>query len=1515
MLSFTPEKLSGSQDTTSVLVQLLSLALALGRKGFAFRWYPEHLLLDSNLNQAYLAGFTPVRVASRFERHQLSAEFLKSLRIFASSRGSENETPVRILRKWERHRGKQLFGCLAEFLQRRPVQSTTITSFEIPRSRELEIVTGLYQLSERSTGKAVIFYGDYGEGKTTFLQQIECKLSQKQTWLSKFESPASLQSYGAARKWIDEIFENLDAYKLWKADLVAAGWNDFLEGSTMVKDDIISATFFQILNRKRKAGQTFTFLIDDVDRFDPESLRLLSTILQYIEHHPVLFVLTASKRVQLQDHVISVSFEPFPPRMSHDACYVPLWKSEQKHLYLRQIYEHAAGNPLLFRMFLKQILSEKENHAIWQDHQWFLPDQIISSYSNSVASLYADLLAQLSEKEEFLLKNASIQGKSFDAGLLPIDQAVDEVLTSLQKKGILNKENGKCKFRQPILADMFYQQIDTQTRIALHLQLAKTMIGRNIPKSGADIARHLLRSGEVNQALEYACKAAAEKGVRTDDVLDVLNELEKCMDELSSNDRARLLGQKAALLFRKGRYPAAAETYFKVRELALTDRETGFENSVRWAQSLFLNNEILSAQKALNEEEKLLPQIKNSRMLISFYFTRGLCSWYRGERQIEDFEKAFALAESCQDYDALAAGYRHRAELALREGSLREAEDSARMVLKYANKVANHEETGCALRVLGSLAWRQSNHKKAVRIFKQSIRAFQKIDHLYGIAVVWSLVGNVHVEQYRFKEAMSAFQKAATLFNKLDHPHEVSLAQFNKGLIYIEQGRLSSAERIFLRCRLIDKKAGNKRYYAYDLRALAVVSMLRGFHRKAERLLRRTLQICEELHAEGDVLQTNLILLFSELEQKNFRKAQPLIEFFEKRMETLQEPMIKSEVHYLFGHYYGYLNEREKALHHIEKSLRMSKEIRYYKLSGMNLILELIFRNTLPPRNDCNLSLAIRLLRRSGNEIALSDYLLKLYQAYPALLKQKQHALWLPKMQRLYRRIKHAGKHRMVHQLTHLVSMEKDSAEELFEWWNGLLQMFQAPQDLEVNLEKVLGRLTGDVKASASTLRFRQASGEMQFISFPQNRNGSESAEFHEKIWNRLLSARQSLCLEMSDFPELSGSGWVTEHQVTSILAVPILSSTEAFGMWYFERWAPQPAFTRKDLNRIAFFCTASSPLLENAIYLDYKKQTRNSQIPAYSFANFIGRSKGMQEIYRQMMRLASLEISVLILGESGTGKELVAKALHNHSPRSAFPFLAVNCSAIPETLIESELFGYNRGAFTGAVATKPGMVERAHKGTLFLDEVGDLSSATQAKLLRVMQEREIQRLGDTTARKVDVRFLFATHKDLKKMVREELYREDLYYRITVYTLTIPPLRDRKEDIPELVSFFLQKFCQLFRKEKIALSPSALRILIEYSWPGNVRELENLVQSLLVNCESNSSIEPSDLPPQITGARSFQKFSGLSLDEAKQEFEKEFLMQALLRNRWNKTHTARDLRITRQGLINMIQRLRLHQPE
>jgi two-component system NtrC family response regulator len=309
------------------------------------------------------------------------------------------------------------------------------------------------------------------------------------------------------------------------------------------------------------------------------------------------------------------------------------------------------------------------------------------------------------------------------------------------------------------------------------------------------------------------------------------------------------------------------------------------------------------------------------------------------------------------------------------------------------------------------------------------------------------------------------------------------------------------------------------------------------------------------------------------------------------------------------------------------------------------------------------------------------------------------------------------------------------------------------------------------------------------------------------------------------------------------------------------------------------------------------------------AFHGIVGTSKSMKDIYRFIQRVAASDISVLISGESGTGKEVVAHALHEQSQRKNNPFVVVNCGAIPENLLESELFGHEKGSFTGAHVQKRGKFELANTGTLFLDEIGELVPPLQVKLLRFLQDRKIERVGSTQPLEVDVRIVAATNRDLKRDMENHVFREDLYYRLRVVPLDMPPLRARKEDIILLAQYFLKKYCQEHRKQPITLSPEAEGALLMHPWPGNVRELENLISRSVV-MSPRSVLKPSDL-----GFALDQIPTDVNLKFARKAIEKDFVQKALHRNTGIVSRAARELGISRVNLYELIEKYEIRVKE
>ena len=337
---------------------------------------------------------------------------------------------------------------------------------------------------------------------------------------------------------------------------------------------------------------------------------------------------------------------------------------------------------------------------------------------------------------------------------------------------------------------------------------------------------------------------------------------------------------------------------------------------------------------------------------------------------------------------------------------------------------------------------------------------------------------------------------------------------------------------------------------------------------------------------------------------------------------------------------------------------------------------------------------------------------------------------------------------------------------------------------------------------------------------------------------------------------------------------------------------------------------------------------------------SIIGESLPIREVFDVVERAAGSQSTVMIYGESGTGKELIARALHINSPRASKPFIAVNCGAIPHELLESELFGYEKGSFTGAINTRIGRLELANQGTIFLDEIGDMPTSLQVKLLRVLAEREIDRLGSTKPTPIDIRVITATHRNLEESMRAGKFREDLFYRLNIIPINLPPLRERKADIPLLVNHFLKQLNGT--AESKTISEEAMHFLVNYSWPGNIRELANFVERMLV-LSIGSTITPRDLPEKILGDAPKEKWQplnkeeegnpaqmlqqslkqsfhvgipedGINLKKTVEEFEKELLLEALEKTGWVKNKAANLLGLNRTTLVEKLKKLQISSP-
>jgi len=379
----------------------------------------------------------------------------------------------------------------------------------------------------------------------------------------------------------------------------------------------------------------------------------------------------------------------------------------------------------------------------------------------------------------------------------------------------------------------------------------------------------------------------------------------------------------------------------------------------------------------------------------------------------------------------------------------------------------------------------------------------------------------------------------------------------------------------------------------------------------------------------------------------------------------------------------------------------------------------------------------------------------------------------------------------------------------------------------------------------------------------------------------------------------------VMNLKLSSVMCAPLVARGQLLGVIYVGNDDVVSLFEESSLDVLSVFATQGALILQNALQADELRSDRDqlaAELDDKRFGDIIGSCPSMLEVFRKVEKVAGADVNVLVTGETGTGKELIAREIHRRSARKDGPLVVVNCGAIPENLMESELFGHVRGAFTGAVQTRPGKFQQANGGTLFLDEIGEMPVALQVKLLRALQEREVVKVGDSRPEKVDIRVVAATNRSLEEEIRSGNFREDLYYRLNVVNLHLPPLRERGEDVVVLAKYLLKKYADEIDTKVRGFTPNALVAVRKYGWPGNVRQLENRLKKAIVLCDK-SLVGPEDLdlfPEALQGI--------VPLPQAREDFTRRYILEVLERNGGNRTKTARDLGVDPRTVFRYLER-------
>ncbi len=483
-------------------------------------------------------------------------------------------------------------------------------------------------------------------------------------------------------------------------------------------------------------------------------------------------------------------------------------------------------------------------------------------------------------------------------------------------------------------------------------------------------------------------------------------------------------------------------------------------------------------------------------------------------------------------------------------------------------------------------------------------------------------------------------------------------------------------------------------------------------------------------------------------------------------------------------------------------------------------------------------------------------------------------------------------------------SAEMAGMMKLSEFNRRLLEIKGVPEQIDALLEAVIEATHA---ATGFVILLRDGEPQVTAVRNLQTKGVPPSVHaLSDSIIRRVIDTRQPLIVSDALHDTVFGTSQsVINLKLCSVMAAPLMAQGQLLGVIYVGNDNVVNLFEPASLEMLTIFAGQASLILQNAILLDQLTLDRDriaEELKEKRFGDLIGSCASLRELFKQVEKISGTDISVLITGETGTGKELIARELHRRSARGSHPFVVVNCGAIPENLMESELFGHVRGAFTGAVATREGKFQAANTGTLFLDEIGELPVALQVKLLRALQERVVMKVGDSKPERVDIRVIAATNRDLEREIEQGTFRQDLYYRLNVVNLHLPPLRERGDDVVVIAKFLLKKYADEYGAKVKGYTPNALIALRKYEWPGNVRQLENRIKKAVVLCD-RTLVGPEDLDlfPEAIAAT-------VPLADAREDFTRRYILEVLERNNGNRTKTARDLGVDPRTVFRYLER-------
>jgi len=1415
----------------------------------------------------------------------------------------------------------------------KPQLPAVFTSLLIGRQKELSILKTTWQEVKTNKGRAILLYGENGIGKTRLLQEFKPYAQTEGAIIEEFDS----------RRNILKTFTDIIEQKP-------------LKGTEL-------SLFEKIINKLLNETKQSPLLLvaEDLQSQGKTALNLMEYLIRSIESVPILLIITSSdtkfisKDMQSINYLNHINLTPLNPHDTTTLVKSMLLTEDEIKDIGTLIHTYTEGNPFLITTFTRNLV---ENNILEKTNgKWTLSGDKLTTYQapKDIKDFIAPALRGLSEDEFNLLKIGALLKNYFTLPVLKdIISVKTPTLYNLQKKGLIIENPAEnYSFTHQMVSNVIEKNIPVSERVSLHRKIARVLEHRfqqALERIAPELTYHYLQANETTKVYKFAIMAGerAKNASANTEAAEYFELALSLADEVGMGKKKCILCETLGGLYRTmSKYQDALTKYESALSLA-----TGGSSTRIYRRIGMIYRDQQNYDKALNYFQKgfKVPS-KDASQKVLLLSDIGWVHMCLGdlEKSLSYSQKAIKMAEEYNDQFGLSYAHSTLGAVYLQKGDYEKAGQHYRKALMVAKEIKNQDIIESTLYNLGQILWKTGRPKEAENFYKEGLKIEEKYGDIHGIALYHKALGILAQEQGDFDNALRHYTSALNIFKRTGDKRRIAAVHMALGIMYQERSDLDNAVDNYKAALLMSQKTKDTPLIARIYNNLGNLYKDTGNLAKAIKNLKKALKIKKQgsdwediastlhniatvLMLQGKVGETSKFLHQSfHLYQKQKSKkgmaevCQTLAEYYSltgnittaedyclkgiNLCEEINDYLYLGITHRVFGTVCSKKGEIDKALTSYSKSIEILKELKAEHELAKTLLIagEEVF------------SIRGKIGRKFWREGLFDQTLTRLKQAEQIFKNLNANT----DLKRVYSLISKLEKYSPL--ILEPIPGEDKKLKTLYR----MSQIVNSTMEINELLEKILDLTIETMEAERGFILLRE--GKELMVKTARNMDKqsiADMSDFSRTIVENVEKKGELIITANAQAePRLKDRKSIAKFKLLSILCVPFRIKERVVGAIYIDDRRKRDAFTSEDLAFLQAFCDQAAIALENAKLIeelktanklleleniDMKDQIthlRTAVEERYSFGKLIGKTKPMQKVYDALEKIIKYDSSVIIEGETGTGKEVVANIIHYNGPRKDRNFIVVNSSAILEELLESELFGYVKGAFTGATQDKQGLFEIADGGTIFFDEIAELNPNLQVKLLRVLQDGELRRVGATKSKKVDVRVVSATNRDLQEQVKQGKFRDDLYYRLNVMSVKMPPLRERKEDIPLLAAYILRKFRKKLNKNVTGFTPEALYLLQNYQWPGNVRELENVIERAIVMAEGKKITE-KDLPKPLTQREPGEEKEAVFLCSLA-DIEKRCIETALKAAGGNKRKVIKILGISRPTLDRKIKRYSL----